>query len=33
MVDQLNEHPRKTLGFHTLREKLNELISGVALAP
>jgi IS30 family transposase len=33
MVDQLNDRPRKTLGFHTPREKLNELISSVALAP
>ena len=30
---QLNDRPRKTLGFHTPREKLNELISSVALAP
>ena len=33
MVDQLNDRPRKTLGFHTPREKLNELISSVALVP
>ena len=33
MVDQLNDRPRKTLGFHTPREKLNELINSVALAP
>lgn len=33
MVDQLNDRPRKTLGFHTPREKLSELISSVALAP
>jgi len=32
MVNQLNDRPRKTLGFHTPREKLNELITGVALA-
>lgn len=28
----LNDRPRKTLGFYTPREKLDELISGVALA-
>lgn len=33
MVTQLNDRPRKTLGFHTPREKLDELISSVALAP
>ena len=33
MVDQLNDRPRKTLEFHTPREKLNKLISSVALAP
>ena len=33
MVKQLNDRPRKTLGFHTPREKLNELINSVALAP
>lgn len=33
MVDQLNDRPRKTLGFHTPREKLNEFINSVALAP
>jgi IS30 family transposase len=33
MVDRPNDRPRKTLGFHTPREKLNELISSVALAP
>lgn len=33
MVDQLNDRPRMTLGFHTPRERLNELISSVALAP
>jgi IS30 family transposase len=33
MVDQLNDRPYNTLGFHTPREKLNELISSVALAP
>ena len=33
MVHQLNDRPRKTLGFHTPREKLNELINNVALAP
>jgi len=33
MVGQLNDRPRKTLGFHTPREKLSELISSVALAP
>ena len=33
MVHQLNDRPRKTLGFNTPREKLNELISGVVLAP
>ncbi len=32
-VTQLNDRPRKTLGFHTPREKLDELISSVALAP
>jgi IS30 family transposase len=33
MVAQLNDRPRRTLGFRTPREKLNELISSVALAP
>ncbi|WP_319022026.1 MULTISPECIES: IS30 family transposase [Brevibacterium] len=33
LVDQLNDRPRKTLGFHTPRERLNQLISSVALAP
>lgn len=33
MVAQLNDRPRKTLGYQTPREKLNELISSVALAP
>ncbi|MFV0433840.1 MAG: IS30 family transposase [Leucobacter sp.] len=32
MVRQLNDRPRRTLGFHTPREKLDELISSVALA-
>lgn len=31
MVEQLNNRPRKIHGFHTPREKLNELISSVAL--
>lgn len=33
MVAQLNDRPRKTLEFHTPREKLDQLISSVALAP
>lgn len=33
MAAQLNDRPRKTLGFRTPREKLNELINSVALAP
>ena len=33
VATQLNDRPRKTLGFHTPREKLDQLISGVALAP
>lgn len=33
MVAQLNDRPRRTLGFRSPREKLNELISSVALAP
>lgn len=32
ITTQLNNRPRKTLDFHTPREKLNELISSVALA-
>ena len=32
MVRQLSDRPRRTLGFHTPREKLDELISSVALA-
>ncbi|TQM65592.1 integrase-like protein [Klugiella xanthotipulae] len=30
---QLNDRPRKTLGFHTPREKLDALIGSVAMAP
>lgn len=30
---QLNDRPRKTLGFYTAREKMYELINSVALAP
>ena len=33
MIDLLDDRPRKTLGFHTPREKPIELISSVALAP
>ena len=33
MAAQLNNRPRRTLEFHTPREKLNELINSVALAP
>lgn len=33
MQDLLNDRPRQTLGFYTPREKLNELITGVALTP
>lgn len=32
VVVQLNNRPRKTLGFYTPREKMDELIHGVALA-
>ncbi len=32
MQDLLNDRPRQTLGFYTPREKLNELITSVALA-
>lgn len=30
MQDLLNDRPRKTLGYYTPREKLDELITGVA---
>lgn len=33
VVVQLNDRPRKTLGFYTPPEKMNELIHSVALAP
>jgi len=33
MQDLLNDRPRQTLGFYTPREKLEELVTGVALAP
>ncbi|MCQ9389959.1 IS30 family transposase [Brevibacterium sp. 50QC2O2] len=33
MQDLLNDRPRRTLEFRTPRERLDELISGVALAP
>lgn len=32
-VDNLNDRPRKVLGFYTPREKMTELLTGIALRP